>query len=51
MTVYLVRRLLTLIPVLAERALATEHHPEPAAQAELLFRLAVAGLGPAGARA
>ncbi len=29
-------------------ALATEHHPDPAAQADRLFRLAVAGLSPQG---
>ncbi|RAJ68795.1 TetR family transcriptional regulator [Streptomyces sp. Amel2xB2] len=40
-----------LITLIVGIALATEHRPEPAAQAERLFRLAVAGLSPAGARA
>ncbi|TDC71247.1 TetR/AcrR family transcriptional regulator [Streptomyces hainanensis] len=36
-----------LITLVVGIALATEHHPDPAAQADRLFRLAVAGLSPA----
>jgi AcrR family transcriptional regulator len=36
-----------LITLIVGIALATEHHPDPAAQADRLFRLAVAGLSPA----
>ncbi|GAA2786958.1 helix-turn-helix domain-containing protein [Saccharopolyspora taberi] len=35
-----------LIMLIVGITLATEHHPDPAAQAERLFRLAVAGLSP-----
>jgi AcrR family transcriptional regulator len=35
-----------LITLIVGIALATEHHPEPAAQADRLLRLAVAGLSP-----
>ena len=35
-----------LITLIVGIALATEHHPDPAAQADRLFRLAVAGLSP-----
>lgn len=35
-----------LIALIVGIALATEHHPDPAARAERLFRLAVAGLSP-----
>ncbi|MCP2337291.1 hypothetical protein FHU30_002639 [Actinomadura rupiterrae] len=35
-----------LITLVVGIALATEHHPEPAAQADRLFRLAAAGLSP-----
>jgi AcrR family transcriptional regulator len=36
-----------LITLIVGIVLATEHHPDPATRAERLFRLAVAGLGPA----
>nr|WP_260477417.1 hypothetical protein [Nonomuraea sp. WAC 01424] len=35
-----------LIALIVGIVLATEHHPDPAARAERLFRLAVAGLSP-----
>ncbi|PSK93722.1 TetR family transcriptional regulator [Murinocardiopsis flavida] len=37
-----------LIALIVGIALATEHHPDPAAHADRLFRLAVAGLSPQG---
>jgi AcrR family transcriptional regulator len=37
-----------LITLIVGIVLATEHHPDPAAQADRLFRLAVAGLSPQG---
>jgi len=37
-----------LIALIVGITLATEHHPDPAAAAERLFRLAVAGLSPQG---
>ncbi|WP_405792277.1 TetR/AcrR family transcriptional regulator [Streptomyces sp. NBC_01506] len=37
-----------LITLVVGIALATEHHPDPAAQADRLFRLTVAGLSPQG---
>lgn len=37
-----------LITLIVGITLATEHHPDPAAQADRLFRLAVAGLSPPG---
>lgn len=37
-----------LITLIVGIVLATEHHPDPAATADRLFRLAVAGLGPQG---
>ncbi|TQM32964.1 TetR/AcrR family transcriptional regulator [Nocardia bhagyanarayanae] len=37
-----------LIALIVGIVLATEHHPEPAARAERLFRLAVTGLSPHG---
>jgi hypothetical protein len=35
-----------LLALIAGIAMATEHYPDPAAQAHRLFRLAAAGLGP-----
>ncbi|MCP2166275.1 TetR/AcrR family transcriptional regulator [Goodfellowiella coeruleoviolacea] len=37
-----------LITLIVGIVLATEHHPDPGAQADRLFRLAVAGLSPTG---
>ena len=39
-----------LITMIVGIVLATEHYPDPAAQADRLFRLAVAGLSPTAAR-
>ncbi|MBT2206542.1 TetR/AcrR family transcriptional regulator [Actinomadura sp. NEAU-AAG7] len=39
-----------LVTLVVGAVLATEHHPDPVAAADRVFRLAVAGIGPPGAR-
>jgi AcrR family transcriptional regulator len=43
-------RVADLIALIVGIVLATEHHPDPAARADELFRLAVAGVGPPARR-